>query len=192
MSRLQLVLRGIRRHQGNALSRTPRQPITLSHLRTLHHYIHHHYSGRNALMLWSSDTDAFFGLLRASEFTSPTTSEYAPSTLMFHHVTVTYDPSAVRLYLPKSKTDQYSTGSTIHLFPQPQPFCPVTATTAYMRSHPTNFGPFHIRQWFFPYTQIYCRSSTFRFPQPTRSQHTFIPYRGHVFAGCVRSPGLSN
>ena len=137
MSRLQLVLRGIRRHQGNALSRTPRQPITLSHLRTLHHYIHHHYSGRNALMLWSSDTDAFFGLLRASEFTSPTTSEYAPSTLMFHHVTVTYDPSAVRLYLPKSKTDQYSTGSTIHLFPQPQPFCPVTATTAYMHSHPT-------------------------------------------------------
>ena len=75
MPRLYYLLRGIKRTQGNRHSRPLRLPITVVHLKRILIWL-----CRSALPIndrrlwWSACTLAFFGLLRASEYTSPTVS----------------------------------------------------------------------------------------------------------------------
>ena len=140
--RIQFLLRGIRRNQGNSLTRQIRSPITLSHLTALHNHIFRSPDSPDSLMLWAAVTVAFFGLLRASEFTSPSPSSLLPSTLLFQHVSFSFDPDTVLLHLPLSKTDQYGNGATIRIFRLPPPLCPFTAIRAFYTSHPFRSGPF--------------------------------------------------
>ena len=135
------MLRGIRRSQGGSLARPQRPPLTLSHLRVLHEYLHRAYAPNDAMMLWAAFTSAFFGLLRSSEFTAPSSSSILPSTLMFYHVTFTYAPHTARLFLPMSKTDPYGSGASVILFALNSPFCPVSALATFYRAHPTSRGP---------------------------------------------------
>ena len=95
-------------------------------------------------MLWAAVTSAFFGLLRSSEFTAPSTSTLIPSTLLFRHVTLSTSPTSVRLFLPASKTDQFASGAEVFLFPQTPPICPYTATAAFLSVHPSRDGPFFV------------------------------------------------
>ena len=139
--RLQFLLRGIRRAQGNSLSRPSRAPISVSHLLTLHPVIFARFTPHDALMVWAACLTAFYGLLRVSEFTAHSPVSFSPSTLLFRHVSFLPSPPRFRLFLPMSKTDQFATGAAIFLFVHPQPLCPVTALSAFLGVRPSRPGP---------------------------------------------------
>ena len=148
--RLQFLLRGVRRSQGNTLTRPLRSPITLTHLRSLHTFIFRHFAdqsirslrARTVLCSGRQSLPHFFGLLRASEFTAPSSSSFLPSTLLYHHVSFSFSPNVAHLFLPSSKTDQFASGADIKLFRQSPPVCPFSATLAFHTVHPFRTGPF--------------------------------------------------
>ena len=142
MNSLYHLLRGIRRTQGNSLTRPKRQPIKLSHLSKLHFYVSLHFKTSDANMLWCAFTMAFFGLLRSSEYTSPGDSAVSSSNLLFNHVTVSADSRIMFIYLHGSKTDPFRKGVVIRLYRLTSPFCPVQAALRYIQFHPSNTGPF--------------------------------------------------
>ena len=66
--RLQLILRGIKRSQGDN-SKT-RGPITLHILNLFYHLLNVKYTrNKDSLMVWAAITLAFFGFLRIGELT---------------------------------------------------------------------------------------------------------------------------
>ena len=77
---------------------------------------------------------AWFGLLRAREYTAPTASTFDPvSQLCLSDIT--WDPrtTGYAIRLRHSKSDPYNAGSTINLLPLPgDPVCPVATLTAYL------------------------------------------------------------
>ena len=128
--RLQFLLRGVRRSQGNTLTLPLRSPITLTHLRSLHTFIFRHFAGqsirslraRTALCSGRQSLPHFFGLLRASEFTAPSSSPFLPSTLLYHHVSLSFSPTwptySFRLLRPTSSppAPTSSSSGSRHLF----------------------------------------------------------------------------
>ena len=91
MDRLYMLLRGIRRTQGNSLVRIKRPPITFQHLSTLQFFFKICYPNRDGLMLWCACTMAFFGLLRSAEYTSPCASSFDDNTLKIDDVSFSHD-----------------------------------------------------------------------------------------------------
>ena len=80
MGQLRLLARGIRRSQGRSL-RPSRSPITPSHLRRMLYFIQNsRFSPRDKSLWRALILTAFFGLLRVSEYTSPSVSSFNPST----------------------------------------------------------------------------------------------------------------
>ncbi|MEO2151204.1 MAG: hypothetical protein ABGW50_00895 [Thermococcus sp.] len=92
-------------------------------------------------MLWGALTSAFFGLLRSSEFSSPTSSSVSPATLLLSHLSFAAGFSAATLFLPFSKTDQFGCGVHVSLFPLPSPLCPVSALRHYLAARSPSPGP---------------------------------------------------
>ena len=142
MNCLYHLLRGIRRTQGNSLTRPIRQPIKLHHLSKLHFYVALHFKAADANMLWCAFTVAFFGLLRSSEYTSPGDSTVSSTTLLFNHVTVSANSKMMFIHLHGSKTDPFCKGVVIRLYRLASPFCPVQAAFRYFPYHSSNTGPF--------------------------------------------------
>ena len=141
MNRLYHLLRGIRRTQGNSLTRPRRQPITLNHLTSLRYYLFIHYRSDH-LMLWCASTMAFFGLLRSSEYCAPGPSTLTDSTLMIQDVHLSDHSEYLSIQIKASKTDPFRKGITINLFKINSPFCPVDAAVAFMDSRRHSSGPF--------------------------------------------------
>ena len=175
MQRLQVLLRGIRRSQGGRLTKPQRAPITVHHLHSLYAYIIRRYSDKDACMLWAAFTSAFFGLLRASEFTAPSESTSLPSTLMFRHVTVAASQNEVTFLLPMSKTDSYGHGAKVHFVARHTPCCPVTALISFSHYHPCPSGPLFMFQDGGYLTRTHIASLlSFVFPnQPNLNTHSF-------------------
>ena len=144
MPQLHHVLQGIRRLQGSSLSRPLRDPITNPHLLGLRVYLARVLPPHDALMVWAALTSAFFGLLRASEYCSPSPSSTSPGTLLLLHVSFDDDLSAVTLFLPMSKTDRFAQGVNISLFAVASPLCPVSALHHYLTARSTVPGPLFI------------------------------------------------
>ena len=141
MHRLHYLLVGIRRVQGARLTRARRPPITIPLLHSLHSFLAARCCIHDARMLWSACTAAFFGLLRVSEYTSPTGSTLGQSTLLRSHVTVAADYSSATIHLPISKTDQFGRGASVQLFALPSILCPVSALVHYMSARSAAPGP---------------------------------------------------
>ena len=141
MPRLQHLLRGIRRAQGDTLSRPQRQPVSLHHMAALRSFVVIHFSERDARMLWAALTAALFGLLRASELTSPSQTTISPSTLLAGHLSFSPSFSKATLFLPRSKTDRFGSGVSIPLFARPSHLCPVSALAHFMSIRRPYNGP---------------------------------------------------
>ena len=144
MHRLHYLFMGIRRIQGARLGRTQRPPITIPMLHSLRTFLATHCSPYDARMLWAACTAAFFGLLRVSEYTSPTTSTVAQSTLCRCHLTFSENYSQATILLPISKTDQFGRGASVRLFALPSPLCPVSALAHYSAVRTEQPGPLFI------------------------------------------------
>ena len=104
-------------------------------------FIAHHFPPHDARMLWAACTSAFFGLLRSSEYTCPSTSTVSPASLTIHHLTIRQDYSRISLYLPISKNDQFGKGVLVHMFPLQSPLCPVSALIHYLTLRQRVHGP---------------------------------------------------
>jgi len=100
---------------------------------------------RDKFMLWSAFTLAFFGFLRSSEFTSPSTSHF---NALSHLSGISFNSDgSLSLHLKSSKTDPYRQGCSLLIAPSGQSICAVRAIRKYMAHHPFNLdGPIYTFQ----------------------------------------------
>ena len=133
MHRLQKVLTGIKRLSP------PRQldcfPITIQTLSTIHSLLKPELSSNlDHVILWAAFTLAFFGFLRASEFTcngpfdpdvhlSPQDITLVPNTLA---------PSHMLVRVKQSKTDPFRQGHTLMIAKSTSHICSVMAMKDYL------------------------------------------------------------
>ena len=128
---LHYLCTAIRRHKGD---RTPtRHPITLPLLRAIKTEL----SNRDSLvssdkaLYWAAFTLAFYGFLRASEYTSPTPTHFIRQLhLLRENVTVHKD--AMEILIKGSKTDQFRKSTTLHLPTLGTATCPVRAMKKFL------------------------------------------------------------
>ena len=133
MHRLQKVLTGIKRLAPS--TKRDRFPITTQILTTIHNYLHPALSTNlDHIMLWAAFTLAFFGFLRASEFTC--NGAFNPEVhLTSQDITFHPDmqsPSLMRVKIKQSKTDPFRQGCTLTIAKSTSPICSVMAMKDYI------------------------------------------------------------
>ena len=141
---LDYVLRGVHRC-SLASPRPPRRPITPNMLCTL--FLD--WSGVpqerqfDAAALWAASCTAFFGFMRAGEFTCPSWHAYSSDRLSPRDVEVDshQDPIYVCIRLSRSKTDPFRNGVSIYLGRTGHVICPVTALLGYLAHRGQQPGP---------------------------------------------------
>ena len=139
MSHLYYVLRGIRICIGSSRRRPLRRPITIPLLHRLWNHIHLSFCPHDASMLAAATSLAFFGLLRSSEFTSPSANKWSHDSLSFQDIKVINNILTVQIR--GSKTDPFKFGSTIRIGPNSSKLCPVKAMEKYLSLSPLSVGP---------------------------------------------------
>ena len=81
-------------------------------------------------MLWSAFTLAFFGFLRVSEFTAPTTSTFDGQRTLLARDIATKN-NVLTVHIKASKTDPFRRGSNIIIAQSGSPICAVNAYVDY-------------------------------------------------------------
>ena len=139
------VLRGVRRLQGNSIRRPPRSPITVSHLWLMSGFLAaSSFSEWNKAMWRCTILTAFFGLLRVSEFTCPSTFDPALH-LSPEDITFNRDYSIMYVKIKASKTDPFRVGVILRLASiNNHALCPVRAMRFYLRFRSTIPGPLFV------------------------------------------------
>ena len=139
--RLYLLLRGIKKCQAKKFKKAKRIPVTPDMLFTIKFNLFNSsliYS--NKLMIWAAMLTAFFGFLRASEYTSPYVHSFLPeSTLCYNDIIL--QNNQISLVLKASKTDPFRLGTTVRLAANGSPLCPVAALSMFIKNHPSQSGP---------------------------------------------------
>ena len=140
MPRLYYLLRGIKRTQDNRHSRPLRLPITVVHLKRILIWLRRSALPINDRRLWwSACTLAFFGLLRASEYTSPTVSTTCHwSTLSLDDISFNTNGTGMSINIKASKTDPFRQGCVITIGSTHSPLCPINALRIYISSRPSH------------------------------------------------------
>ena len=142
---LKLLLRGIKRSVGITSQR--RLPITIALLRQIKTEVARapDILPEDKLRLWSAFTLAFYGFLRSSEFTSPSTTQFHPHVhLSWSDISFSSDGS-LSLQLKASKTDPYRQGCSLLLAPSGRSVCAIQALRKYLAlSPPTKQGPLYV------------------------------------------------
>jgi len=133
LPRLRLVQNGIRRERA-ARGTTPQQrlPITPPLLRLLRPpprqsatYDQH--------LLWAAASVCFFGFFRAGEITVPSVATYEQAVhLSWGDVCISEDSRVLRVFLKRSKTDQYGRGVEVFVGSTNDDLCPGRAVTSYV------------------------------------------------------------
>lgn len=136
MPRLYYILRGIKRTQGNRHQLPLRKPITMLHLTAILSWLQHSSISTNDRCLWwSACTLAFFGLLRVSEYTAPTSYSITDGvTFSTNDVQISPDLSAMIIFIKASKTDPFKSGCSLRISSTNNRFCPVNALQVYLHS----------------------------------------------------------
>ena len=146
VSLLHLLLRGIKRSMGLS-SRCRRLPITMALLRQLKDELRRapDILPQDKLMLWSAFTIAFYGFLRSSEFTAPSTTQFNPLVhLCLTDVSFTIEGS-LQLNLKSSKTDPYRQGCSLLIAPSQRSVCAIRALRKYLSVCPgTGSTPLYV------------------------------------------------
>ena len=146
LPRLQLVQAGIRwerAHHGPP--QTPRLPITADILRRLRAVWMAPPARDDDCMMWAAAAACFFGFFRAGELTVPTATAFdAAVHLAWGDVAVDEadPPAMVRVFLKRSKTDQFGRGVEVFLGATGDDICPVAAIRAYANRRGAIAGPF--------------------------------------------------
>ena len=141
MPRLQYVLRGIRRLQGNLFTRPLRTPVTWPLMQIICRHIVLTERPFDRDMLLAAVLLAFFGLMRVSEYASSTANQVDPDALSVQDVTISVRHNMVRVVIKKSKTDPFRMGITLRICAISHPLCPVRAIIRFLRRRGTQPGP---------------------------------------------------
>ena len=144
--RLHYILRGVRRSQGLRFRRPRRIPLTLSHLRHLVNLAHSQLPQADTLCFTAATLLAFFGLLRVSEFTTPSPT-FFDANLHLGRADISFSPSRTLAFvrIKASKTDPFREGCVIRLAATRIPgMCPVRALLQYTSGFPTLRGPLFV------------------------------------------------
>ena len=124
---LHYLERGIQRHQGDTSK--VRLPITISILRTLQHALRHR---KDRAMLWAALTLTFYGFLRGSEVTSPSTKSFNKHRhLCRRDLIIDKDKSSMSVTIKASKTDPFRRSTIIPIAATGTSTCPVRAMCRY-------------------------------------------------------------
>ena len=132
--RLQIILKGIKKHQ--AVSHPPRVhlPITIHILKQIRGILSHKKSSYSEVMLWATCCLAFFGFLCISDFTILSVTSYDPKChLSMKDVAVDNrdNPRLLQVAIKQSKTDPFRRGVNIYLGAIDSTICPIKAVLAY-------------------------------------------------------------
>ena len=152
--RLQRILKGIKRCQG--VSPDTRLPVTPSILRSIFCYLD--MGVFDDVMFWAACCLAYFGFLRASEFTIPNATAFSPhQNLTINDVTVDQriNPSRMQVHVKVSKTDPFRQGCIIAVGLGRTPLCPISAMLSYLSIRGGNTGPLFVRSHGVPLTRAY-------------------------------------
>ena len=135
LPRLRLVQSGVRRERGqHGPPPTQRLPITPPILRQIRAVLLAAPSHHDKAMLWAAASACFFGFFRAGEITVPSASAFDPSVhLAWGDVAIDAGnpPSKIRVFLKRSKTDQFGRGVTVFLGATGDELCPVAAIVSF-------------------------------------------------------------
>ena len=144
--RLQLLQSGVRRERSlRGPPSKERLPITPSILRRLRSVWVSTPPHHDTTMLWAAAAACFFGFFRAGEITIPSTSTFDPAVhLAWGDVAVDagQPPSKIRIWLKRSKTDQFGRGVAVFLGATGDDLCPVSAMLAFVALRGNSPGPF--------------------------------------------------
>ena len=142
MTNLKYVLRGIRRSQGSSHTRLPKDPITLPQLRHLGLTLAATRCPADRKMFTAALLTAFFGMLRVSEYTSPSVAAYDPTThLCVNDVSINWQRRIMIINIKVSKTDPFRQGATVRIPVLNNDLCPVMAMIRYLAVRPNTQGP---------------------------------------------------
>ena len=138
-NRIPLVIRGLRRSKSGSCNQ--KVPITLLVLYAIRSQLN--LDMHNDIMLWAACCVAFFGFLRASEFTVPPDGFSANKHLSLKDISVDKQPVPDNFFvnLKFSKTDQFGKGASIVLARTDTNVCPVRALMSYLHVRGPTPGP---------------------------------------------------
>ena len=140
--RLEHVLRGIKCSQAlTARARPPRLPVTRDLMLLIHSRLN--LADPDSAMLWAAFSTVWFGFLRVSEFTTPSSGfdpsvHLSASDLAVDHLN---RPSGALLLIKASKTDPFGQGVRLFLPRTGGALCPVASISAYLHRHSNSSGP---------------------------------------------------
>lgn len=163
MLRLQLVLRGIKRSQGDKIR--VRLPITIHHLQLFRMLLAiPNTTNYESTMIWAAMTLAFFGFLRLGELTCNSkfnsTIHLTQDNIAFSSGIGTGSKEFMTVYIKESKTDPFRVGHTITVGATNCPLCPVLAMKHYISRRSSSPGPLFIHASGTPLTKQTLTSET--------------------------------
>ena len=178
-SRLQLVLRGIKRSQGGEIQ--IRLPITIHHMKLFHLLLSiPSTENYNSIMISAAMTLAFFGFLRLGELTCK--SKFNPEvhlTLWDVLLTSSVNPASMTIRIKESKTDPFRIGQSITVEACNSPLCPVLAMKRYLSTRKIDNGPLFVLSSGKPLTKQLLTSETRSLLQ--KSGFNAAHYAGHSY-----------
>lgn len=92
---------------------------------------------------WAAAWVCFFGFFRVGEITVPTALSYDPAVhLSWGDVSISKDQQRLRVFLKRSKTDQYGRGTEVFIGATEDDLCPVNAACLYVARREASPGAF--------------------------------------------------
>ena len=118
-----------------------RLPITPTLLRQMYSFCHLSGHSYDMSLLWAATVTCFFGFFSAGEITAPTASAFDPAVhLAWGDVSVSDDNSMIRVFLKRSKTDQFGRGVAVYLGATGDDLCPFAALSSYIPLYTWGFA----------------------------------------------------
>ena len=146
LPRLHLVQSGVRRVRAESGPTQPRRlPITPMLLRWMRppSLGQPRAVSYDEALLWAAATTCFFGFFRAGELTVPTPSAFNSAIhLAWGDVSISEDGRMLRVFLKRSKTDQYGRGVEVFIGSTGDLLCPVDAVRVYAARRGSGEGAF--------------------------------------------------
>ena len=145
--RLHQVLKGIKKEKAASSPPRVRRPITIQIMEGIKKVLVKQPHDYHNIMMWAACCIAFFGFLRSSEFTTPSTTEYDPEVHLSTSdlaVDSKIRPQLVRVTIKQSKTDPFRQGVTLFLGKTGSAICPVEALLPYLAVRSSRPGPLFV------------------------------------------------
>ena len=131
--RLRLLVRAVKREQGPDFTRPRRFPITPALLADLFACASRSFNNYDALLFRAAVSLAFFGLLRVSEFTSPSNTQFSGLChLGLEDVAFDSRRQLMLVRLKVSKSDPFRAGTIIRIAPSRHPLCATQTMAAFL------------------------------------------------------------